>query len=189
MAIIAVARRALGGLALAWLLLGLVPPTPALAQGVELAALRASRADGGLTLEFAARIRLPRPVEDALQRGVPVYFVAQAQLNRSRWYWRDERVGRVTRQWRVAFQPLTGLWRVSLGGLNQTFNSLPEALAVASSASNWRLAEAGQIEGARGLYVEFEYRLDTSQLPGPVQFGVEGSSDWVVRVQRSLRVD
>jgi hypothetical protein len=41
------------------------------------------------TLEFAARLELPRAVEDALQRGVPLYFVAEAQLLRSRWYWRD----------------------------------------------------------------------------------------------------
>src|SRR5690349_21511013 len=67
---------------------------PVLAQGVELATLTTTRADGALNLEFVARVSLPKPVEDALQRGVPIYFVAEAQLLRNRWYWRDERVSR-----------------------------------------------------------------------------------------------
>ena len=70
---------------------------PARAQGIELAQLQTARRDGELTLEFAARITLPKAVEEALHRGVPVYFVAEAELRRRRWYWRDERVARVSR--------------------------------------------------------------------------------------------
>jgi hypothetical protein len=94
-----------------------------------------------ISIEFAARLNLPRAVEDALQRGVPVYFVAEAQLLRSRWYWRDERVARVQRTWRVVYQPLTGTWRVGLGGLNQNHATLAEALAAASRSAGWKLAE------------------------------------------------
>jgi hypothetical protein len=163
-------------------------PLGAAAQGVELATLKAERADGALQLEFAARVTLPRAVEDALQRGVPVYFVAQATLYRNRWYWRDERIARVSRSWRIAYQPLTGGWRVALGGLSKGHGTLAEALAAASSSSGWKLADLAQLDG-RGHYVEFEYRLDTSQLPGFVQIGLGGQDDWNVRVERSLRVD
>lgn len=161
------------------------------AQGVELATLKTSRADGALNLEFAARITLPRAVEDALSRGVPVYFVAEATLLRSRWYWRDSRVARVSRSWRVAFQPLTDSWRVGLGGLNQSHPTLAEALAAASSSAGWKLADLSQIDPDRDYYVEFEYRLDTSQLPGPMQFrlGTPGATgEWSVGVSRVLRL-
>jgi hypothetical protein len=168
----------------AWLLAAAV-----LAQAVELATLKTSRQDGALTLEFSARLALPRPVEDALARGVPVYFVAEATLRRSRWYWRDERVARVQRSWRVVYQPLTGSWRVGLGGLNQTYASLSEALAAASSSAGWKLAELSQLDPDSSYYVEFEYRLDTAQLPGPMQFGLGGQGDWTVAVTRELRVD
>ena len=99
-------RRTLQGLALT-LAPGLpaVAPRPAAAQGVELASVELARRDGALVLDFAARLSLSPAVEDALQRGVPVYFVARATLYRNRWYWRDERVARVTRMWRVAYQP------------------------------------------------------------------------------------
>lgn len=164
----------------------------ALAQGVELATLKAVRAEGAVELEFSARITLPKAVEDALSRGVPVYFVAEAALLRSRWYWRDERVARVARSWRVAYQPLTGTWRVGLGGLNQSYASLAEALAAVSSSAGWRLAELAQLGSDKGHYIEFEYRLDTSQLPSPMQFGLSGlggQGEWTVRVERVLKLD
>lgn len=161
---------------------------PAAAQGVELATLKTLRAEGALNLEFAVRITLPRPVEEALSRGIPVYFVAEATLYRNRWYWRDERIARVSRSWRIAYQPLTGSWRVALGGLNQNHATLAEALAAVSSSSGWKLAELSQLDG-KGHYVEFDYRLDTSQLPGFVQFGLGGQDEWTVRVERTLRVD
>lgn len=172
-------------LVLLWAWLG---PAAAWAQGVELSTLKTSRPEGALALEFVARVSLPRTVEDALRSGVPVYFVAEAQVLRDRWYWRDERVSRVSRQWRVAYQPLTGTWRVGLGGLNTTHASLAEALAAASSSSNWRLAEANQLDGDKRYRVEFRYGLDTSQLPGPMQLDLGRQAEWSVGVNRSLQV-
>ncbi len=192
-----VRRRILQGLGvlLAWawwglgLGLGLGWTQVAQAQGVELSTLSTSRTDGVLALEFAARLTLPKTVEDALQHGVPIYFVAQAELKRNRWYWRDERVARVTRQWRLAYQPLTGTWRVGLAGINQTHATLEEALSVMSRSAGWRLADLNQIDADSRYYVDFSYRLDTSQLPGPMQFGLGGDGEWAVGVQRNLRVD
>lgn len=165
---------------------------PALAQNVELPTVRTSRGDGTLDLEFAARLSLPRAVEDALHRGVPVYFVAEAQLLRSRWYWRDERVARVSRSWRVAYQPLTNTWRVGLGGLHQTFDTLNEALGAASRSAGWKLAELASLDPDSRYTVEFSYRLDTSQLPGPMQFGLGAlgsQGEWAVGVARVLQVE
>ena len=178
--------------ALLWCLCAcLLPAGAAHAHGVELATLQTSRAEGNLNLEFVARLSLPRTVEDAMRNGVPVYFVAEAQLLRNRWYWRDERVSRVVRSWRVAYQPLTGAWRVGLGGLNQSYASLGEAITAVSRSSGWHLADLAQLDLDKGYYVEFSYRLDTSQLPGPMQFGLGGlggQGEWGVGVARVLKV-
>ena len=173
-------------LLLAWAcLLG----APVWAQNVELPTVRTSRGEGTLDLEFAVRLSLPRAVEDALHRGVPVYFVAEAQLLRNRWYWRDERVARVQRTWRVAYQPLTGNWRVGLGGLNQTHASLTEALATASRSAGWKLADLSQLDPDKSYYVEFSYRLDNTQLPGPMQFALGGQNDWAVGGSRVIKAE
>ena len=186
-------RRSLRGLAArlaSAAVLALVALTGlAAAQGVELATLKATRADGEVSVEFAVRVTLPRVVEEAMSRGVPVYFTAEARLRRSRWYWRDERVARVSRTWRLAFQPLTGSWRVGLGGLNQHHATLAEALASASRVAGWKLADAGRLDPDKDYYVEFEYRLDTAQLPSPMQFGLFTQGDWAVGVSRTVTVE
>ena len=186
-------QQGLRVLLLLWTLLGLqLTLQPARAQGVELATLQASKSDGALNMDFVARVTLPKAVEDALLRGVPIYFVAEAQLYRNRWYWRDERVARVSRSWRLAFQPLTNSWRVSLAGFNQTFPSMAEALSAVSRSGGWKVVDLSQLDFDKSFYLEFNYRLDTTQLPGPMQFGLGGlggQGDWAVGVSRTLRVD
>jgi hypothetical protein len=86
-------------------------------------------------------------------------------------------------------QPLTRRFRVSQGGLAQAFDSLPEALATISRASGWRVAEPGQLEDGSRHYIEFTYRLDTSQLPRPMQIGIGGMADWSLQLERTLRID
>lgn len=169
------------------LLTALALSPAAQAQGVELAALRVKRADNELALDYQARLSLSAPVEEALHRGVPLYFTAQATVYRNRWYWRDERVARVNRTWRVAYQPLTAQWRVSLGGLSQVYGSLSEALAPLSRVSGWRIADGEKLESGERYYVDFFFRLDSSQLPPPMQ--VDIGSDWKLGIERTVRVD
>ena len=157
------------------------------AQGVELVTLELRPDDGALTLEFSARLTLSRAIEDALRRGVPMYFEVDATLYRSRWYWRDERVSQVARSYRLSYQPLTGNWRVGLGPLGQTYPTLAEAMAVISRLSGWRLAEASQLESGLRYYVEFSYRLDASQLPQPLQIGL--GNEWSLGLSRVLKAD
>lgn len=157
------------------------------AQGVELGTLELRQSEGALTLEFSARLTLSRALEDALRRGVPMYFETEATLYRSRWYWRDERVSRVARSYRLSYQPLTASWRVGLGGLAQNFQGLSDALAVISRLSGWRLADASQLESGERYYVEFSYRLDNAQLPRPMQIGL--GNEWSLGIERKLRVD
>jgi len=183
-----VRRSLLQGLVL-MLLLGLLGVRAVRAQGVDLATLQLQRQDGELTLDFDARLTLSKSVEDAMQRGVPVYFVAEAALYRSRWYWRDERVARVQRSWRVAYQPLTSTWRVGFGGFNQSFQTLAEALTVVSRSSRWKVADLSQLDPDSKYYLEFSYRLDSAQLPSPMQLGLGSQAEWVLGVERSLRVD
>jgi hypothetical protein len=157
------------------------------AEVPELTSFEVTRTDEGVLLNFAVRFELPRGVEDALLKGVPIYFVAEAEVMRDRWYWFDRRVGKATRTWRLAYQPLTRKYRLTLGGLNQSFDSLEDALYAARRATAWKIAEPGQFEDGARHYVEFAYRLDTNLLPRPLQIGLSGQPDWsllVTKVQR-----
>jgi hypothetical protein len=183
------AFRVIRAVAAAWLLCWLALAGPARAQGIDLTTFQVSRTDGALLLDFVARPVLSRAVEDAMQRGVPVYFVAQAALYRSRWYWRDERVARVTRSWRLSYQPLTNSWRLGFGTLTQSFATAEEALDTASRSSRWKLADADQLEPGEHYYVEFSYRLDNNQLPRPMQLDLAAQADWQLSVERRVKVE
>lgn len=191
-------RRALGTLLAATAALGAsgLVPRPARAQtaagnergGVELTAASVTRSEDGVLLSFAVRIELPRLVEDALLKGVPLFFEADARLWRYRWYWRDEALAHVSRTWRLSWQPLTRDWRVGFGGLQQRYGTLAEALAAMSRGTRWKLAEPLPARDDGEYYVEFAWRLDTAQLSRPLQVGLSGQSEWDLAVQRRLAV-
>lgn len=159
----------------------------AAAQHVELTSLQAERLDGALALEYHAKVALTPAVEDALKRGVPLHFVAQASVYRSRWYWRDERLARVSRHWRLSYQPLTASWRLSLGGLSQGFATLAEAMAPMTGVAGWRVLEGERLEPGERYYIDFSFQLDRSQLPQPMQ--IEFGTDWKLGIERTLRID
>jgi hypothetical protein len=169
-------------LCLAWMLMA----PPVRAEGVDIVQITTQRADDGLELSFSSRFELPRAAEDALLKGVPIYFVAEVTVFRSRWYWRDARAARASRTWRLAWQPLTRQYKVSTGGLNQSYAFLSEALSALRGVSGWRIAEPKEIEDDGHYYLEFSYRLDTSQLPRPMQIGLGSPQGWGLSAERGM---
>jgi len=159
------------------------------AEGVELNQISTARSEEGLELSFSTRFDLPPAAEEALKKGVPIYFAAEAAVLRYRWYWRDARATRSTRAWRLAWQPLTRQYKVSTGGLNQSYGSLSEALTALRGVSGWRIAEPKDIEDEGRYYVEFSYRLDTSQLPRPMQIGLGSPQGWGLVLERNLSLN
>ncbi len=180
------------------LCLALLWPVASQAQATEIAALRAERSAEGVFLSAQLRFDLPPAVDEALQKGIPLFFVADAVLLRERWYWADQEVAGASRHMRLSYQPLTRRWRVVVGNspigqtglaLGQTFESRDEALAVIQRISGWRIADPGEVENDQRYTLNLRFRLDTSQLPRPFQIGVVGQAEWNLTAARSLRLD
>jgi hypothetical protein len=163
-------------------------PQPS-APPVEVVALAATRSAEAVLLDYQLNVMLPAAVEEAARRGVPLYFVATATLWRPRWYWR---IARVRREWRLTYQPLTSSWRVSQGGLGQSHATLGEAMSIFTRSTGWRVADAALAEADGKTYLEFDWVLDTSQLPRPLQIGVTGvggGNDWALGVERTMKLE
>lgn len=157
------------------------------AGAIELRSFNITRGDDGVLLDFSTRLDLPHGIEEGLNKGVPLYFVAEADVFQSRWYWRDKVIAHASRTWRLAYQPLMRNWRVSIGGLHQHFTTLPEALSAITRSYRWKIADS--LPASEGnIYVEFSYKLDTSQLPRPLQIGLGGEVEWAMSVQRNVAV-
>ena len=188
------ARRAGGlrervGRAALWLLCVLTTALVVRAAETELSSFAVVSNEEGVLLTYAVNVELSRSVDDALGKAVPLFFIAEAEVFRERWYWRDARVAQAARVWRIVYQPLTSTYRVTFAGRSQNYNSREEALTSISRGAGWKVAEPGQIEEGSRHYLEFSYRLDTSLLPRPMQIGIGGQADWTLQVQRRTRIN
>ena len=173
------------------LLAATVAPTGRLAhadtpshRNIDLDKLAVIHSDDGVLLSYSVRFDLPRDLELALSKGIAVVFVAQASVWRKRWYWTDQLKGETTRRWRLAYQPLTRRWKLNLDGLSRHYSSLNEALDALRRTDRWRIADAIPGTDDQDCYVDFSFRLDTDELPRPLQIGLGGLTDWTLDVQR-----
>jgi Domain of unknown function (DUF4390) len=158
--------------------------------------VRLEQSPDGMYLSATLRFELPSAVEDALLKGIAITFVAEAQVLRDRWYWYDKSIATATRNVRLSYQPLTRRWRISVIGngeqasgtsLSQSFDQLSDAIAAVRRISRWKIAEGTDIDQDSRHNVDFRFRLDTTQLPRPMQIGITGNADWNISVQRNFR--
>lgn len=166
----------------------------ALAQSsAELSQIRAERVEDEVLVSAQISFDLPTAVEEALLKGIPMYFIAQADITRERWYWYDKKVATAERYMRIAYQPLTRRWRLNVTtgadragstglALNQSFDTLSQALSVIKRIFRWKIADASDLDGGGKHKLELRFRLDLSRLPRPFQIGAIGQSDWDVGV-------
>ena len=184
-------KRLLGRLFLPILLTLFAVASQAQTQA-EIPILRAERSGNEVFVSANVSLELPTIVEDALLKGVPMFFMLEADLYLDRWYWYDKRISGAQRQLRLAYQPLTRRWRVtqSLGmgsdssqglSLNQSYESLAEALSVVRQVSRWKVAELADTDPTAKIKLLFRFRLDLSQLPRPFQIGAIGQSEWDIQ--------
>lgn len=169
------------------------------ASAPEVVQLQVDRTAEGLFVSAAVNFELPGVVEDALLKGIPMVFVAEVDVFRNRWYWYDKKLVLAERHFRLAFQPLTRRWRLNIASgqispnslglaLNQSFDSLPQAMAAVRRISRWKVAEANELDVDQKQSLEFRYRLDLSQLPRPFQIGVLGQTDWSIALSAVQRL-
>jgi hypothetical protein len=155
--------------------------------GIELSRLLVQRGDdGAVLLSYEVRFDLPADIESALSKGVAVVFVAEATLMRPRWYWMDQARVVATRRWRLAYQPLTRKWRLNFDGLSRSYNRMSDALDVIRRSTQWRIADSLVPADDQDHYVDFSFKLDTDELPRPMQIGLGSQTDWNLAVQRRV---
>ena len=169
------------------------------APAIELTELRVERQDSAIVLSSNVRLELGVAVEDALLKGVAIHFVAEATLMRERWYWYDSRVAGAARHYRLAYQPLTRRWRLTIaseaivasavgGRLSQQFDSLTEALSAIRRNLNWKVADVSELDPDTKYTLNYQFRIDTSQLPRPFQITAGGQNEWNLALSRSMRL-
>lgn len=166
---------------------------------VEMQGLKVERSEQDVYVSVNWRFEVPSTLEDALLKGIPIYFVTEVDISRERWYFYDKRVAHAERHVRVSYLPLTRRWRInvsaqpfSAGGLGmslaQTYDSLDEAMTAVRRLVQWRVAHAADVESDAKQTLVINFRLDLTQLPRPLQIGAAGQSDWNISLSKTQRL-
>lgn len=162
-----------------WLFLLIFAPVLAWAAEIEVINPQLTAAEDGYLLSADFRFELTPRLEEAVNRGVTLYFVADFELRKARWYWLDDRLVARSQSFRLYYHALTRQYRLSTGGLHQSFASLSEALRMLSRLRQWQVIEAAdKLKAGETYEAGLRMRLDTSQLPRPFQMTALGNKDW-----------
>ncbi len=123
-------------------------------------------------LDFNARL------EEAVTKGVILYFLTEFELTRPRWYWLDEKVVSRSQTFRLSYHALTRQYRLSTGALHQSFETLDETLRMLSRLRNWSVLEKNTVKANETYLAGLRMRLDLTQMPKTFQVTAIANRDW-----------
>ncbi len=150
----------------------------ATAQSLRIVSAEIVAGDDEYFLNADFDITLGAAVESALNKGVPLTFIVEAQLTRPRWYWFDESVVDIRSQYRLTYNALTQQYRVTVGALFQNFSTLTEALQLLARVRQRLVARRDELTSDQTYQAAVRIRLDTSLLPKPFQVTAITSREW-----------
>ncbi len=167
---------------------------------VELQRLKLDRQDAGLYLSGTWQFELPAALEDALLKGITLYFVTEVEITQERWYVYNQRVAHAERHVRLFYQPLTRRWRVNISpqpfnvsglgmSLGQSYDTPEDAMGVVRRIVQWRIANAADYNPDAKQTIGINFKLDLKQLPRPLQIGAAGQSDWNIGYNKTQRLE
>jgi hypothetical protein len=159
---------------------GLGLPAPARADTIPVKAAELRIEEGEVLLNAEFEFALNPTLEEALEKGIPLYFVVDFELKRARWYWLDEKVAQTAVVYRVSYNALTRQYRVASGLLTQTFNSLEEVERFIGRITSRPVASADALTKGAKYDAAVRLRLDVNQLPKPFQVDALASREWTL---------
>ncbi|MBR0567639.1 DUF4390 domain-containing protein [Azoarcus sp. L1K30] len=163
-----------------FLLLALVSFTALAADESRITHAEIVEGEGGYVLNADIELDLNSRLTDAVTRGVALFFVAEVIIERPRWYWMNEVVAERELNYRISYHAITRSYRLSIGSLHQSFDSLDSALLTMQRIRNWQVAGLEDLTPGVSHEASLRFRLDTAQLPKPFQVTAIGSREWNV---------
>lgn len=172
-------------------ILALLLAPPAVAEGIKLLEAHSRQSDDAYFLDTHFRVQLNTVLEDALLNGIPLTFAVEYRITQPRWYWawrqlRDWFDPTARRSIKLSWHGVSRQYRLSSDNLHQSYGTLDEALQALGVVRDWKVLEKSYI--TRLPYVErvarysgeLSMRLDTDQLPKPLQVQALTGQDWVL---------
>ena len=170
------AIRWLAGLLLGcWLASAGAAPAPD-RSAVKQAAIQVTQQ--GYVLNADVNIALNGTLENALIKGINLYFLLELELTRPRNWWFDEDIAEPVRKLRIYYHLLLRRYVIETGYTTQTAASLSEALALLGRVEEWQVLDRGALKAGQRYDARLRLRLDAAQLPKPLSIGAVTGDKW-----------
>ncbi|MEO7742145.1 MAG: DUF4390 domain-containing protein [Usitatibacter sp.] len=157
-----------------------LPQAVVAAEGIAVRNAAIEADDDGWQLDAQFDVQFNPRLEEAVNRGVPLYLVVEFEISRPRWYWFDEKPIQATQIYKISYTPLLRQYRLSVGNIYQNFTSFEEVTRVLSRLRGWHIADKGALRKDQVYQAAVRMRLDTAQLPKPFQLNAIASRDWTL---------
>jgi hypothetical protein len=155
-------------------------PGAALADTIDVVSANLESVDDNYALNAKFDFELSPRLEEAINKGLPLYFLIEFELTRPRWYWLDEKTAVQTQTIRISYHALTRQYRISTGNLHQSFATLGEAVSILKNVRNWTVLEKAQVQRGQKYQAGVRMRLDLTQLPKPFQVNALTNREWTL---------
>ena len=165
-------------LLIVWIFSFAMLPAVARAEGATITGAKLEASEDGYQVNADIQLELTAALQEAVRKGVPLYFVVEFELSRGRWYWLDQTVTSASRERRISYAPLTDQYRISYSGISQNISSFEDVRRALSRVRSWTVLERGKLRAGEKYDAALRFRLDTSQLPKPFQLNVIASREW-----------
>jgi hypothetical protein len=151
---------------------------PLRAESIPVVAAGLRIDEGDVLLSAEVDFALTPALEQALDKGIPLYFTIEFELLRTRLLWFPEKVAQWSITYRVSYSSLTRQYRVASGPLGQAFESLDEVQRFLGHVSSRAVARAEDLAKGARYEAAMREKLDVNQLPKPFQINALASREW-----------
>ena len=155
-----------------------LPQTLWAAEDVSLKFAEIRAVNEGYELEAQFVLNPNRTLEEALEKGVALHFIAELEVTRPRSWWLNESIGEATRRMRIYYNLLLRRYVVDAGYVTQTAPTLDEALMILGRIEHWQVLERGVLKSGRRYEARLRLRMDASQMAKPLQIGALTNAKW-----------
>ena len=160
------------------LLILLLPVAVAQAEGIQIKSVSMTAVEQGYEIGIDSEIALNATLEQALEKGIVLYFVTKFSLIDSRWYWLYDEVARGKLRVGLRYYALTRQYHLNHPTFSQSFNTLTEALQALGQLRAYPLIIKSALKQDVDYIASLRIWLDLTRMPKPFQVEALGSSKW-----------
>lgn len=161
------------------LLLSLLLPAAAIqAAGIQIKSVNLTAAGNGYEINIDSEIMLNDTLEQALEKGIVLYFVTKFSLFDARWYKLNDEVARSKFVVGLRYYALTRQYHLNHPVFSQSYYSLQEALQALGRIRDLPLTVKSEVKPDADYVASVRVWLDLTRMPKPFQVETIGSSQW-----------